>query len=134
METTEKRLYLIGWLCILVIVVYLLLAKYTPFDLLSFVPPCGIRVLTGFYCPGCGGTRAVRALIHGKLITSFLYHPCWMYCTVIAGLVMISNTLQLILGKHVKVGMKYRHGYLYGSAAVLVVNWILQNIYILVTR
>ena len=134
METTEKRLYLIGWLCILVIVVYLLLAKYTPFDLLSFVPPCGIRVLTGFYCPGCGGTRAVRALIQGKLITSFLYHPFVMYCTVIAGFFMISNTLQLIFGKHVKVGMKYRDGYLYGSAAVLVINWILQNIYILVTR
>ncbi|MEU4834953.1 DUF2752 domain-containing protein [Streptosporangium sp. NPDC023615] len=28
-------------------------------------PPCPFLVLTGLYCPGCGGLRAVHALAHG---------------------------------------------------------------------
>lgn len=132
MEKTEKRLYVLGLIGIFVIVSYLLFAKYTEFDLLDWIPPCGIRTLTGFYCPGCGGTRAVRALIEGRLITSFFYHPFVLYCAVIAGIFMVTNTLQIITGNRVKIGMKYRHGYLYAGAAVLIINWILQNIYIVI--
>ncbi|MBQ6855594.1 MAG: DUF2752 domain-containing protein, partial [Lachnospiraceae bacterium] len=36
--------------------------------------PCMFRMLTGLYCPGCGGTRAVKALLTGHPIQSFLYH------------------------------------------------------------
>lgn len=28
---------------------------------------CPIHAFTGFYCPGCGSTRAVRALLNGDL-------------------------------------------------------------------
>jgi hypothetical protein len=31
-------------------------------------PPCAFNVLTGLYCPGCGGTRAVRALAQGDVL------------------------------------------------------------------
>jgi hypothetical protein len=31
-------------------------------------PACPIHALTGLLCPGCGGTRAVLALLHGDLI------------------------------------------------------------------
>jgi len=29
-------------------------------------PPCAFHVLTGLYCPGCGSTRALYALLHGR--------------------------------------------------------------------
>ena len=32
---------------------------------------CPIHALTGFYCPGCGSTRAVRALLSGDLTRAF---------------------------------------------------------------
>ncbi len=35
--------------------------------------PCMMQKLTGLYCPGCGGTRAVRALLAGHPLQSFLY-------------------------------------------------------------
>lgn len=37
--------------------------------------PCLFYTATGFYCPGCGGTRAFRALLEGHLVQSFLLHP-----------------------------------------------------------
>ncbi|MCC4605791.1 DUF2752 domain-containing protein [Xanthomonas campestris pv. badrii] len=34
-------------------------------------PPCAFHALTGFYCPGCGITRALHALVHGDLVSAF---------------------------------------------------------------
>ena len=34
-------------------------------------PPCLFHKLTGWQCPGCGATRAVHALLHGRLAAAF---------------------------------------------------------------
>jgi hypothetical protein len=31
----------------------------------SFLPPCPLHAFTGFFCPGCGTTRALYYLVHG---------------------------------------------------------------------
>ena len=41
--------------------------------------PCLFHLATGYYCPGCGGTRAIASLLHGQLFRSFLYHPVILY-------------------------------------------------------
>jgi len=33
-------------------------------------PVCPLYAVTGLYCPGCGGLRAVHALVHGDLGTA----------------------------------------------------------------
>jgi hypothetical protein len=33
----------------------------------SFYPTCPVFTLLHIYCPGCGGTRALAALLHGRL-------------------------------------------------------------------
>jgi len=47
-------------------------------------PPCGFQRLTGYHCPGCGGTRAVHALLHGRFGESFYYNPLVLPMLVIA--------------------------------------------------
>ena len=42
-------------------------------------PKCFILKNYGFYCPGCGGTRAVKALLHGHILESLRYHPIVVY-------------------------------------------------------
>ena len=45
--------------------------------------PCLFHLLTGLYCPGCGGTRAFRALLAGNLLLSIRYHPLVAYMAVV---------------------------------------------------
>ncbi|GAA1919766.1 DUF2752 domain-containing protein [Streptomyces sodiiphilus] len=33
-------------------------------------PACPVPVLTGLYCPGCGGLRSAHAVAHGDLVTA----------------------------------------------------------------
>lgn len=45
--------------------------------------PCLFRLLTGLYCPGCGGTRALKCLLQGKVLTSLYYNPLIVYMAVV---------------------------------------------------
>lgn len=38
-------------------------------------PLCPFLMLTGLYCPGCGGLRAVYALVHGDPVTALGANP-----------------------------------------------------------
>jgi len=33
----------------------------------SLLPPCPFKTVTGWNCPGCGSTRAVHLLLHGRV-------------------------------------------------------------------
>lgn len=37
--------------------------------------PCGLVTFFHIYCPGCGGTRALFAMLHGHFIESLYYNP-----------------------------------------------------------
>ena len=36
--------------------------------------PCPIHATTGLWCPGCGATRALDALVHGNIPMAFHYN------------------------------------------------------------
>lgn len=38
-------------------------------------PPCPFHALTGWYCPGCGSTRCLHHLLHGRVATAFDLNP-----------------------------------------------------------
>ncbi|MBB6474477.1 DUF2752 domain-containing protein [Sphaerisporangium rubeum] len=38
-------------------------------------PPCPLLWLTGLYCPGCGGLRALHALTHGDVVAAAGLNP-----------------------------------------------------------
>lgn len=38
-------------------------------------PPCLFHWATGWPCPGCGSTRALRQFVHGHLGAAFVFNP-----------------------------------------------------------
>ena len=48
---------------------------YFNFSKEVFISDCSIRRTLGIYCPGCGGTRAAKALLKGNILLSLKYNP-----------------------------------------------------------
>jgi len=40
----------------------------------KYVPACPFHLLFGGYCPGCGNTRSILALLHGDVLGSLHYN------------------------------------------------------------
>ena len=94
--------------------------------LLSFVPPCAFHEFTGLYCPGCGGTRAVRFLVRGNIWKSFIYNPTVLY-TVIATFIFFAFVVKYkISGKHLNKD-KIVLLMLYIGIAIMILNWIIKD-------
>jgi len=41
----------------------------------AWLPKCLFHEATGLFCPGCGNTRALHALLHGHILMSLRYNP-----------------------------------------------------------
>ena len=50
---------------------------------------CVFFKLTGLYCPGCGGTRAMHALVHFDLPTAFGMNPLLFVAAPLLGLLAL---------------------------------------------
>lgn len=89
---------------------------------------CPVDRILGIYCPGCGGTRAVWLLFHGRPMMSVWYHPFVLYTAVLYAAFMISQTFARLTGYRWGNGMVFREWYLYGGVAVIAVNFVLKNV------
>lgn len=95
------------------------------------LPPCVMYNYFGLYCPGCGGTRALISLLHGRILRSLWYHPLVPYSAVLYGTFMISHAAARITRYRYFRGLRFRNWYLYGAIVVLGANWLLRNILLL---
>lgn len=46
-----------------------------PPEISRFYPQCMFKALTGWLCPGCGGTRALYALANGQIGHALVLNP-----------------------------------------------------------
>ena len=54
-----------------------LLFEFPP-DRYSFYPGCPVYRYLHLYCPGCGATRALAALLHGRVAEAMHYNPLFV--------------------------------------------------------
>ena len=88
--------------------------------------PCVLSSVVGIYCPGCGGTRAVIALLHGHFLLSVWYHPLVLYSVVIAGGFMITQSLNRFGFQWIR-GWRFHPWYLYGAVILIGCNFLIKN-------
>lgn len=129
----DRGFYITGWILILVTIAYRTIAVTTGIHLLAYNPPCAFHLLTGFYCPGCGGTRAAIAFSSGQIVRSFLLHPFVPYVLILGGWFMISQTIQRISRGKCKIAMHFRMIYLWVGLVIILLNWIWKNAWLVIT-
>ena len=125
-RSCEDELFLIGLISLAVGTAVGLLYY---FRLRYFLPriPCFFSNVLGIYCPGCGGTRAVYALLHGEFMKAVWYHPLVPYGAVTGGGFMLTQGFYRLGFRHIKP-WKYHNWYLYGAMSVLVCYFLIKNL------
>ena len=131
-RSLEDELYRVG--CFFLIFGSMAVVFYFRWILPNFkMPPCMFHEMFGIYCPGCGGTRAVVALLKGQLLKSLWYHPLVLYTVVIFGGFMLTQSLERLGVRRIR-GWKFHSWHLYGAVTVLGLNFVVKNILLLCFR
>ena len=138
MEKQEKNcrpdnLYYCGIVLPLAGILFLALLRLLKIPLNHILLPCIFHKLTGLYCPGCGGTRAVVFLLHGDFLHSLVYHPFVPYVFVLCTWFMISQTIQRLSKGKIAIGMRYRDIYLWIALGLVLANCLIKNLVLAMT-
>ncbi len=122
----ERHLYLIG---LGLAGMAFLAVRLLPLELLARLQsPCMFHAITGFYCPGCGGTRAVVVLAKGNGLLSFCYHPIVLYFAALYIWFMASHTIGKLTRGKWDIGMRYRNAYLWMALWLVALNFVVKNV------
>ncbi|RDY32202.1 DUF2752 domain-containing protein [Lachnotalea glycerini] len=124
----DKMLYQIGLVLLILALFTISLIYLFHIHYEIFLFPCLFHKLTGLYCPGCGGTRSVHALLHGHPLVSLQYNPIVVYCVCIYICYMFSNTIEILSKHKIKIGMKYRDCYIMLGLILILIFFIIRNI------
>jgi len=74
-----------------------------------FYPQCWMYRFTGILCPGCGGLRAVHALLNGNLADAWRLNPLVVALVPVAGWVTLSTGLHQWRGIHLPNPFGHRY-------------------------
>lgn len=94
------------------------------------IPGCAIYRATGIWCPACGGTRAVLALLRGDLAQSFLYHPIVPYSILVYTAYIAEETRERICRSRKRVPLRFWKACIFIGLGILAVNTVLRNIFL----
>jgi hypothetical protein len=72
--TVRSRRWLANSVVVTTSIAAFVLVRFNPATS-QFYPRCPVFFWLHIYCPGCGGTRALAALLHGKLWQAMHWNP-----------------------------------------------------------
>lgn len=128
--------YLIGKIILLPVCLFGLWFAHNGYESYSGLFECAIRRMSGFPCPGCGGTRAFYHLFRGELWESFRLNSAVLYGVAAYLHFMALAFYRRHTGKKREREISVQY-YLYGAAAVLLAQWgfkMFRILYAIVNR
>lgn len=124
----HRKLYFICIGIIFIGIISLILFHCFDFTLLGQRSSCGLVTYFHIYCPGCGGTRAIEAFLHGNFIHSFLCHPIIIYWFLLFLAYFLPATYTFVLRRNGKIYYKFHTASLWIMLVIIVLNFVLRNI------
>ena len=88
---------------------------------------CYFRETVGFYCAGCGGTRAFYHMVHGRLWQSILYNPFVLYMTIVY-IIFMGNTFLYMHTRKFGIAKFPIVGLIYVGVGILIGQAVVRNI------
>jgi uncharacterized protein DUF2752 len=90
-------------------------------------PTCPFLMLTGLYCPGCGGLRTVYALAHGDPVTALGLNP--FLVVMVPVLVALWGRWVLRSWRGEPFNSKSIHAaYIWIFLALMIAFWVVRNV------
>jgi Protein of unknown function (DUF2752) len=90
-------------------------------------PTCPFLMLTGLYCPGCGGLRTVYALAHGDPVTALGLNP--FVVVLVPVLVALWGRWVLRSWRGASFNGKSIHtAYIWIFLALMIAFWVARNV------
>lgn len=93
-------------------------------------PGCTLKSWTGFYCAGCGGTRAMFAFMHGEIAASWRLNPLFLILFATAGLALLRVLMLWAFPDRFAAMRKWRFPLWVGISALaaMMVFMVLRNL------
>lgn len=92
------------------------------------LPRCFTHTVFNVYCPGCGLTRSVFALIRGDLLMSLRQNAVVVLGAALAAVYYVEFALR-IFGKRFRIGFLHSMNFFYAIVAALAVYTLLRNLF-----
>ncbi len=122
---TDRLLYELGLVALGICFAAVLLYLFTGISVLNLRYPCLFNKVTHLCCPGCGGTRSMRALLRGEILTSLYDYPPLIYGLIVYVVFMIRCFLYTCFGiKKSPDGTVVR--FIYVFLGLMLAQWIVK--------
>lgn len=90
-----------------------------------WLPSCALRSLTGFYCPGCGLTRALHHLLHGHISAACRMNPGIFLILPVLGYALVTELFPALANNQ---RTDRRPTASWALLALLMIFWVIRNI------
>lgn len=109
-------------------ILYIIKNFYQEFTADKFLP-CWFNVVTGYLCPGCGGTRSFYALMNGDIVSSFKYNAFVPVMCIFGIIIYCRLFLKIVCNKSIRVFPK-SDNFVYIPLAIFLVYFLVRNFFI----
>ncbi len=89
---------------------------------------CAFPLYFHIYCPGCGGTRAIRYLMRGDVIRSFMAHPIVLYLLILYIQSVCVSIYTIFIKKDMVVRYYVRIWELWVLLGIVVGSFLIRNL------
>ncbi|MBB1148998.1 DUF2752 domain-containing protein [Myroides sp. NP-2] len=107
----------------------LILAFVKGFTSVPAIVTCSIKDYTGLDCPGCGGQRAIDAIVKGELKQAFYYNQLiFVYLGVFAYIYVLFVETYVFKNKTFKQRFGFSNSFAYGFLGLILLFFIIRNV------